>query len=463
MVSEKKIKELDQSAVELTLTVPAEQVRSSYDEVVKKYAKSIQIKGFRKGKVPVNVLESKYGDALKEESMVNLMDEALKEAVDQVEDNHKPLPFSQPTLVDEEKVSLDDLDRDFTFSVTYDVKPEIKLETYSGYEIEVPDVTIPEEDIDEELAALQDQNALVSEVDKAAEEKDIITVNYWELDEQDSEKADTRRDEFTFTIGSGYNYYQFDEEVKGMKKGDSKLIEKEYPEDFSEQNLAGRTVKLQVEVTAVKQRDIPELDDEFAQDVSDDYDTLDDLKADIRKRLTEELENKMKDYKLGKLVNRIIEDHPIELPESMVQAQLEDSWNNYLQRTHMPEENMLKFLEMHGMSKEKILENWREDAVVSLKHSMVMEELVKKETVEVTDEEVDAEVEKELKAAGMEERPEIRDYLNQAVTEQLKHRKAADLLIEKNTFKPGEQMALDEFINGKQEDEEDGEEPQEEV
>jgi len=447
MVSEKKIKELENSAVELSLTVDAESVRASYEEVVKKYAKQAQVKGFRKGKVPKRVLEDKYGEVLKEESMVNLMDSALKEALDQMEEEHRPLPYSQPTLVNEDQLSFE-LDKDFTFSVTYDVYPKVKLSSYSGYEVEIPDVSVSDEDINEELKTMQEQNALVTETDEPAQEQSIVTVTYWELDDEGNEVEGTRREDFTFTIGTGYNYYEFDHEIIGMKAGESKTIEKSFPEDSQKEELAGKTVKLRVEVSAVKKRDIPELDDEFAQDISESYETLEDLKNDIRRKKQEELDNRMKDYQFSKVVDRIIEDNPFSVPESMVNAQLEDSWQNYLSRMQMPEDQLLKFMEMQGMSKENILENWRESALQSLKYSVVVQAVAREESVEVSDEEADEALKKELEAmeGGQELDENVRSYYREMQKGQLKKHKAADLLLEKNQGKPGKKMSLKEFL-----------------
>ncbi len=450
MVSDKKVKELEQSAVELTLTVGAQDVQSSYDEVLKKYMKSAHIKGFRKGKVPVAVLEKKYGDALREESMLDIMDAALKEALEEIDDAHRPLPYSQPTLVKEDETKLE-LNSDFSFSVTYDVYPKIVLNKYSEYEVEVPKVVVGEEDIQRELTGMQEQNAMVIETDESAGEKSIVTVNYWQFDDDGNEMPDTRREDFTFTIGSGYNYYHIDEDVIGMKKGDAKTVTKDYPEDFEVEDLAGKSVKLQVEIIAVKKRDIPELDDEFAQDVSEKYETLADLKQDITDRMNKDLENQMKDLKISRVVNKIIEDNPFSIPDSMVEAQLEDSWNSYVARYQMPEEQLMKFLEMQGVSKETIIEGWREDAAYSLKHSVVIQSLADKEQIEVSDEEADKALEEELAAAGQTEelKPEMKEYYRHMQKAQLKNQRAAEVLLEKNTFKEGKEMSLEDFIQGK--------------
>ncbi len=461
MVSDKKVKELENSTVELSLTVGADAVKSSYDQVLKKYMKSAHIKGFRKGKVPAKVLETKYGEALKDESMMNIMDEALKTAIDEIDEKHRPLPYSSPTLLNEENTSLD-LDSDFTFSVTYEVYPSVSISKFSDYTVEVPEVTVTEDDIVPELTALQDQNALVAEADTPVQEQSIVTVTFWEVDEEENEVPDTRRDEFTFTLGAGYNRYQIDEDIIGMSKGEIKVIEKTYPEDFHASDLAGKSVRLHVEIDAVKKRDIPELDDEFAQDISESYNTLDDLKNDIRSRLENDVKTRMKDLKLGRIIKHIIEDHPFTLPSSMVDAQVEQSWQNYIRQYQIPEEQMIKILEAQGLTKERFTENWRASAESTLKHSIILQEFIKSQDIEVTDEQLNEAFSKEMEDAPEDLSTEVKDYYREMLKDRLKQQQAAELLIEKNTFTSGASMGLRDFLEGNAEAEGSAEAEEEE-
>lgn len=461
MVSDKKVKELENSTVELSLTVGADAVKSSYDKVLKKYLKSAHIKGFRKGKVPAKVLETKYGEALKDESMMNIMDEALKTAIDEIDEKHRPLPYSSPTLLNEENTSLD-LESDFTFSVSYEVYPSVTISKFSDYTVEVPEVTVTEDDIVPELTALQDQNALVAETDTPVQEKSIVTVTFWEVDEEGNEVPDTRRDEFTFTLGAGYNRYQIDEDIIGMSKGEIKVIEKTYPEEFHASDLAGKSVKLHVEIDAVKKRDIPELDDEFAQDISESYNTLDDLKKDIRSRLENDVETRMKDLKLSRIIKHIIEDHPFTLPSSMIDAQVEQSWQNYIRQYQIPEEQMLKILEAQGLSKERFTENWRASAESTLKHSIILQEFIKSQDIEVTDEQLEEAFSKEMEDAPEDLSPEVKDYYREMLKDRLKQQQAAELLIGKNTFTSGASMGLRDFLEGYAEAEDSAEAEEEE-
>lgn len=443
MVTDKKIKELENSAVELTVTVPEKEVKKSYDALVKKYCKTAQVKGFRKGKVPPSVLEKKYGEALRQEAAMELIDQSLKEAIDEVEEQHKPLPYSQPALKDEENLDME-LKGDFSYTVTYDVAPNFEVTEYKGLEVEVPEVTVDEEEFNKEIEKLQDQNALVVDKDGKVEKDDIVTVDYAELDEDGNEKEDTKREDYVFTVGTGYNLYKFDDDIIGMEKGEEKIIEKDYPEDHEDSHLAGKQITLKVAVKAVKQRDIPELDDDFAQDISEKYETLQDLKDDISKRLQNDLDQKLKEYKINNIIMQIIEKTPFDIPNSMVQAQLEDSWKNFAQNSGIPEEQLEQILQMQGKSKQNIMDEWKDQAVNSLKSNLIMNKIIENEQLDASDEEL--EKLKEEKKDQLPEDPQQQKYMEFMLKEQIKNDKAADLLLENAVLKTGEKKSYKEFM-----------------
>src|SRR6056297_414398 len=198
MVTQKDVKNLEKSSVKLTVTVDGAEARKKYDELLKKYAKTAHIRGFRKGKVPVAILEQKYGDGIRQEAAIEIIDTGLQEALEDID--QKPLPYSQPRLDNEDSIDLE-LDKDFTFSVIYDVYPEIEVGEYKGLEIEAPDVKVTKKDEARELAKIQDQNSMVVEKEAGGVEKDdVITIDYVELDEEGNEKDDTSRKDFVFTV-----------------------------------------------------------------------------------------------------------------------------------------------------------------------------------------------------------------------------------------------------------------------
>ncbi|MFP4491941.1 MAG: trigger factor [Spirochaetaceae bacterium] len=450
MVTQKEVENLENSSVRLTVTVDKNEAKTKYDELLKKYAKTAQIKGFRKGKVPPQILEQKYGEGIKEEAMINIIEESLKEVIDEVD--QKPLPYSRPALDDEDNTDLS-FDEDFTYSVVYDVYPDIELGEYKGLEIEEPQVKVLKKDVDRELEQIREQNAMVVEKEEGALEKDdIVTVDYVELDENDEEKEDTRRSEFVFTLGTEYNIYKFDNDIIGMKKGEEKVIEKEFPEDYEYQDYAGKKVKIKVKVTVIKKKELPELDDELAQDVSEEYETLEDLRTSIKKRLEEDLKNRLREKKIEKLFDQIIESSTIPLPESMIQAELENSWNNFVQQARIGEEQVLKILEAQGKTREDLLSEWRENAERSLKFQLLVEKIkeLEPEAVEVSEEEIDEEIKKNAENNDREFE-ELKQYFEdnnmmEYVQSDVKNRKLFDFLIEQSKIKKGEKIDYLDFM-----------------
>ena len=415
----KKIEKLENSSVKLTVTIGKADVAASYNEVVAKYAKNIQIPGFRKGKVPVSVLERKYGDALKNDAVSEIVEKALGDIFEEMDKNKsddRPLPYSQPTIDD---IPLLDTTKDLTFAVKYDVFPQVEVKNFDGIEIKVPEVKITDDDLKEELEAIRQRNAMVLDKkdDEAVAKDDIVTVNYCELDDKDAEIAGSQRQDFVFTVGTEQNIYKFDNEIIGMKKGETKDLTKE---------VDGENKKVRVTVTAVKVRNVPELDDELAQDVSDKYKNLEDMKNDIKKNLETALENKLKEIKSNSLLEQLVEKNPVELPASMVKAELDSRFRMMAQQFQTTTEQLEKMLTSAGQKKEDMLTQWTGDAEKMLKSRIIVESLLKEKDISVTAEEIEAEYEKIAAGAGVSveevkkhyEDPRSKEYLEDEAKEQ---------------------------------------------
>jgi trigger factor len=247
----KEITRLEKSNVKLRLTVPKEEVQAQYQDVLKDYTKNAQLPGFRKGKVPQEVLLRKFGETLKGAALGKVIEMAVEEVFqdDKLPRDERPLPYSQPVIQEEPKL---DLDQDLSFSLVYDVLPSVSVGQWKGLEIEVPSVEISEEDINRDLEEVRDRNAFVLDRDEGASARsgDIATINYCELGEDGAEVPNTRRDDFVFTLGSRSHVYQLDDDITGMKKGETKEFTKTYPPvDTADGNaadnapFAGKTLK----------------------------------------------------------------------------------------------------------------------------------------------------------------------------------------------------------------------------
>jgi trigger factor len=451
MVSDTQVEQLDNSSVRLTVTVDKDTVKKEYDDLVSEYAKQAQVKGFRKGKVPKNVLEMKFGDSLKAEATQRILENSLKEALDQVD--QKPLPYAQPSLDGDLNFEVD---QDFTYSVKYDVYPTIEVGEYKGLEIEEPQVDVTDEDMDRELNAIQEQNAMVmdKEDESPIEQNDVVTVDYWEVDDDGNAIEGMERQDFVFTVGSGYNYYKIDDDIVGMKKGDETVLEKEYGDDVDVEELQGQKKRVGVRIKAVKQRDLPEIDDELAQDVSEEYETLDDLKSDIRKRMEETAENHKRQQKVEQLLDKVLENSTVDAPESMLQAELDQAWQNFLQRIGGSDEQIQQLLQAQGRSKDDLLQEWRPDAEKSLKQRLVVSKLMEDEEIQASDEEVDEHIRKQAESSNMSFEDAKQQYednnLLEYVRNQLREQKLYDKLLEESTVKQGETVKFVDVVGRNQ-------------
>lgn len=446
MIAEQKVKELDNSAVELTITVKQEALADAYKKVLQKYIKTLQLPGFRKGKAPASVLEQKFGPSMREEGVYTTIDAAVQEALAAVEDKYKPLPYSQPDLVDEDSIPTD-IDKDLEFAITYDILPLFELPSYTGLSAEVPVVEISEEIVNKEIEKLRDQNALILEKDTAVENGDIVTLDYVELDADKNEVEGTDREDFVFTVGSGTNFYKIDEDLIGMTKGEVKTIEKSFPEDHEYAEYAGKTISLQVELKQVKVRDVPELDDEFAQDVSEDYKTVADLVAATKEKLEKGLDQHLTEVKLQTLLDKILEQVEFSVPKSMIDMEVESSWQRFVSQSGMPEAQVLKFLEFQEQTKDDFTASWRESAEKSIRVQLLMEKIKEKENFIVEEEELQTEVGTQLEGITDEN---TKNYYTSMIEDDLKSKKAGEFLLENNTFTEGKVISYDEFMSGHQ-------------
>lgn len=394
----KEITKLENSAVKLTVTIAKKDVAAGYQETITKYAKNIQIPGFRKGHVPVSVLERKYGEALKADAAGDIIEKALGEIFEEIEE--RPLPYAQPQM---DETPVLDTEKDLTFTVTYDVFPVVKVENFDGITVKEPVVEIGDKELDEELEQIRERNAMVLDKkdNEAAVQGDIATINYSELDDNGAVVPGSERQDFVFTIGSGQNLFKIDNDVTGMKKGETKEITKTYEDNFEDKDLAGKTKKLKITLTALKIRNLPDLDDELAQDVNEKYKTLADMKADIKKNMEVTRDKRIAEIKSQSLLEQLVEKNAFDLPKSMVAAELDSRWRMMAQQFRTTPEQLDKLVAASGQTKEAMLTEWTGDAEKMLKSRIIVEALLKERNITVTPEEIDAEYEKIAEDAGI--------------------------------------------------------------
>ena len=457
MAVTKEITRLEKSSVKLSLTIPKEDVREKYHEMIKEYTKNIQVPGFRKGKVPKEVLERKFGESLKGDALGRIIESAITEIFkdENLQKEDRPLAYSTPELQDTPKF---DLENDLNFSVVYDVLPEIKPGQWKGLTVDAPCGEISEEDINRELEEIRERNSIVMDrgEDAHAQNGDIVTVDYCTLNENEETSPDgapnDERKDFTFTLGSSRGVYQFDDEITGMKKGETKEFEKKYPQDYSEAHLAGKTVKFKVSLTALKEKKLPNLDDELAQDVDEKYNTLEDLKNNIRTSLNKALERRLRDLKIEKLLQKIMENTPVVLPESMIRMETENRWRKLARYYGLNVEGLVNLFTSGGKKREDIEAEWRGSVEKALHSSLIVETLIEEQNFDVSEADIDGEIAR-IAADNNVDIEEVKkmyqeNKARESIIGEIKERKLFDLMFAENTFNQGEkQKYLDLMAN----------------
>ncbi|OJF76198.1 MAG: trigger factor [Treponema sp. CETP13] len=442
----KELKSLEKSAVSLTVTISKDEVGNAYSETLAKYSKTLQIPGFRKGKAPQSIIESKFGDSLKGECAGTLVEKALGIAFDEIEKEdpaNRPLPYAQPTM---DTAPTLDTTKDFSFTVKYDILPKVKIEKFNDIEIKEPQVTIGKAELDKELTDIQERNATVLDCkdDEAAAKGNIVTVDFVEIAKDGKEVDRTKREDFTFTIGTNENFYKIDSDVIGMKKGETKEITKKYSDKEEEETLKGTTKNIKVTVKAVKIKNIPALDDELAQDVNDKYKTLEDMKADIKKNLKTAADKKIREIKSKELINKLIEKYPFEVPDSLVAAENESRWRMMAQQFQTTPEQLEKMLVSTGQTKEDMIKQMAGDTGNLLKSRIIVESLLQERTYEIDEKEITTRIEQVAQEAGAP-LDEVKKYYDSAdqkqyLIEDMKEQKLYDELFAEVKITKGDKI-----------------------
>lgn len=448
MIKNKETELLDNSSVRLTITVAEEAVRKEYDGLLQEYGKNVRMDGFRKGKVPPNILLRKYGEIILGETAERVVQKSLEQAL--AAGDQKPIATSIPTLDAADKLELG---KEFSYKVTFDTFPKIELPEYQGLEYEELEVSVGEEDLERELKGLQEQNSVVvDKKDPVVAKGDIVNVDYVELEEGGAEKTATRRQSFVFEVGSGYNLYRFDEEIVGLKAGEEKTVAKEYPADSELQELAGRKLSLKVKVNTVKEKQLPEINDELAQDISDKYKNLEDLKKDIREKLAKHAAQRVRGHSISLLLDKIAGQAVISLPKSMMEQELEEEWHRFLGRLRAEEKVVLQEMAKEGRSKESVQEEWKPAAEKKLRLQLAVSEMVKREGIQATQEEVDSRVQADAEARSIsfEQAKEIytKNRLLDFLSFDIKNEKLYDQLLASGRRRQGKKVKLLDLLGG---------------
>ncbi len=418
-MSVKNCEKLEKSMVALTVEVGAADFEAAVEKAYKKQRGQIRVPGFRPGKAPRKMIEAMFGAQVFYEEAVNIaLPVAYEEAVK--EQDLQVVGYPQVELLDVGKEG-------FSFKATVAVFPEMTLGQYKGLEAPRAEAKVTDEDVDARLKEMAERNSRMVSVDRAVEKGDIANINFEGF--LDGEPFDGGKGEdHDLEIGSGSFVPGFEDQLIGMKAEEERDIDITFPEDYHA-DLAGKAVVFHVKVNAVKVKEVPAIDDEFAKDVSE-FDTLDELKADVRGKITAEREEAagraFEDILMGKVADGLTG----EIPDAMVEAQAQrfvDNFRMQIQSQGLPFD---KYLEMTNMDVDSLLEQAKEPAARQVKMDLAVGAIIKAEGLEATDEDVDAEYEKMAKQYGMEAE-EIKKYMDaEVIREQVLREKAIRVVVD---------------------------------
>lgn len=411
-----------------TVEIPADDFRKAVDAAYKKNKHHFSLPGFRKGKVPRTMLERSYGqDLFYEDALNEVLPDAFENAVEEL----SLQPVSQP------EVDVDDIERDQDLKIkfTVDVRPEPVLGEYEGQEVEIQKYEVSDEQIDRQLEEQREQNARMVPVEREAATGDIATIDFEGF--VDDEPFDGGKGEdYELTLGSGSFIPGFEEQVAGHKEGDAFSIDVTFPDEYHE-NLAGKAARFDVTIKQLREKQLPELDDDFAMDVSD-FDTLDAFKEDIRGKLQEDVDKRRKIEKENAAVEKLIEVSEVSLPESMIHHQIDHEYQDLEREMAQMGIGMEQYMTILQKDENAVREELRPKAEQRLKADLLLDALKEKLQPEVTDEELDAQVEEAVTELPEERQEEYRTFLREnhleALRENVKTQKAVQALVDAMKF-----------------------------
>lgn len=417
------VEKLDGSMAKLTITVPAEEFTKAITSAYNKQKSKFSVPGFRKGKVPQAFIEKMYGAAIFYEDAANqLINEYYPKELENCEEEITSNPEIDVTQIEKGK--------DFIFTATVAVKPEIKIGDYKGVEIEKIDTTVTDEDVMAEILKDQKENGRKIDVtDRAAQMDDEVTINF-EGFVDDVAFEGGKGENYKLTLGSHSFIDTFEDQIVGKNIGDKFDVNVTFPEEYHVDDLKGKPAVFKVELLAISALELPELDDEFASDVSS-FETFAEYKEDKKKTLEVKKEEQAKREKQSKVVEKIAEAAEVEIPEAMIKYNQERIVNEMSQRMMYQGLQMEQYLQLMGTTKEEFLERVKPDAIARIKTSLVLEAVATAENIVASDDDVDAEIQ-DMAAQYQMKPEELKDMIGAPELENIKKdiasRKALEFL-----------------------------------
>ena len=420
-----QVEKLEKNMAKLTIEVAPEELEKAIEGAYQKNKGKISIPGFRKGKVPRQMIERMYGKEVFYEDAVNaLIPEAYEKAVDECEEE----------IVSSPKIEVEQVEtgKPFIFTAEVALKPEVKLGKYKGVKVEKADTEVTDEEVDKEIDKERESNARNIDVtDRAVKDGDIVTLDFEGFVDGTAFEGG-KGENYPLTIGSGTFIPGFEEQLVGAEIGKETEVNVTFPEDYQAEDLKGKAAVFKCTVKEIKEKELPTLDDEFASEVSE-FETLAEYKADIRGRLEERKAKAAREAKEAAVIEEIIKDSDMEIPEAMIGTQQRQMIDEFAQRIQMQGLTLEQYFQFTGASYDQMIEQVKPQAEKRIQSRLVLEAVAAAEKIEATEEDYEEELKSMAEAYQMEV-DKVKELLPEKSVQQIKEdiavKKAAEFVVD---------------------------------
>ena len=407
-----QVERLEHNMAKLTIEVPAEEVEKALQAAYLKERGKISLPGFRKGRVPRQMIEKMYGpEVFYDEAANRMISEAYAKAYDECE----------LELVSQPKIEITQLEKgkEFIFTAEVAVKPEVKLGEYKGLKVDEVSTRVTQKEVDEEIDKERERNARTIDVtDRAVQDKDQITLDFEGFVDGVAFEGGKASD-YPLTIGSGAFIPGFEDQLIGANIDEEKEINVTFPEEYQAKELAGKAAVFKCTVHSIKAKELPELDDEFVSDVSEKSETVDAYKAEVKAKIKERKENEGKQKREDQSVEQAVANAEMDIPEAMISFQSRQMVDDFARRIMQQGMTMEQYFQFTGLSEEKMMEEFKPEAEKRIRTRLTLEAIVAAENIEVSEERLDEELQKMADSYKMEV-DKLKEYMGENEKKQMK-------------------------------------------
>ena len=407
-----QVERLEHNMAKLTIEVPAEEVEKALQAAYLKERGKISLPGFRKGRVPRQMIEKMYGpEVFYDEAANRMISEAYAKAYDECE----------LELVSQPKIEITQLEKgkEFIFTAEVAVKPEVKLGEYKGLKVDKVSTRVTQKEVDEEIDNERERNARTIDVtDRAVQDKDQITLDFEGFVDGVAFEGGKASD-YPLTIGSGAFIPGFEDQLIGANIDEEKEINVTFPEEYQAKELAGKAAVFKCTVHSIKAKELPELDDEFVSDVSEKSETVDAYKAEVKAKIKERKENEGKQKREDQSVEQAVANAEMDIPEAMISFQSRQMVDDFARRIMQQGMTMEQYFQFTGLSEEKMMEEFKPEAEKRIRTRLTLEAIVAAENIEVSEERLDEELQKMADSYKMEV-DKLKEYMGENEKKQMK-------------------------------------------